>query len=64
MTNDHDDELPPTTRLTVRRHLEAAARANLGSPVERYHLDAATAEALDKLAIAVRALAKGQAAPE
>jgi hypothetical protein len=57
-----DDELPPDTRLSVVRHLELAARATLGGPVERYHLDAANVEALHKLAAAVRALAK--ASPE
>lgn len=45
----------PAQRLTVDDHLDRAAACNLGSDSERYHLAAATAEALARIAAALEA---------
>lgn len=46
----------PAKRLTVEQHLQRAAAAPLDSYAERYHLDAATAEALLRAAKAIEKL--------
>jgi len=43
-------EVVDVHRLHPVDHLELAAQCNLGSDAERYHLDAATAEALTAIA--------------
>jgi len=44
--SDPGDEMPSQRRQSPAPHLQRAAKASLGGAVERYHLDAAIAEAL------------------
>jgi hypothetical protein len=48
----------PSSRLKPSSHLARAAKSDLGSEAERYHLAAATAEALSRIEETLHVIAR------